>query len=276
MRSVVVFCAMTLGSVSAASAEQGLASYYGDPTGAGLTAAHRSLPMGSEARIVDLDNGRAVIVRIVDRGPFIDGRIIDVSPAVATTLGFKTAGLAHVRVDRIAAATPAVQPAAAWAAGSASPKRICAYGAGRLEYVESGSAVDFAGGARRALGCVDLRSIIFVFAKSEDLTPIVARAAYLTELEAAASIPGSAIAAALETAPPRKAALGRVAPAANEAALAAAASIPGNVVDGVLEREASSRPARSCSTPTSCEDRGRPSASSLVLSFFARLHTLFD
>ena len=273
MRCIVVFCAMTLGSVSAASAEQGLASYYGDPTGVGLTAAHRSLPMGSEARIVDLDNGRAVIVRIVDRGPFIDGRIIDVSPAVATTLGFKTAGLAHVRVDRIAAATPAVQPAAAWAAGSASPQRICAYGAGRLEYVESGSAVDFAGGARRALGCVDLRSIIFVFAKSEDLTPIVARAAYLTELEAAASIPG----AALETAPPRKAAFARAASGANEAALAAAASIPGSAVDAALERAASSaRAAHGCSAPKSCETRGRPSASSIVLSFFARLHTLFD
>ena len=52
-------------------------------------------------KIFNLDNGRSAIVKIVDRGPFIRGRIIDVSPATASVLGFRQAGLAHVRIERI-------------------------------------------------------------------------------------------------------------------------------------------------------------------------------
>jgi rare lipoprotein A len=51
-------------------------------------------------RVVNLDNGRSAVLKIVDRGPFIRGRIIDVSPAAASVLGFRAAGLAHVRVER--------------------------------------------------------------------------------------------------------------------------------------------------------------------------------
>src|SRR5580693_7252334 len=103
MRTLFVFCAVALGMGCDASAtEQGLASFYGAQ---GLTAAHRSLQMGSRVRVLNLDNGRSVIVRIVDRGPFIRGRIIDVSTAAAVTLGFRDAGLAHVRIERISAET---------------------------------------------------------------------------------------------------------------------------------------------------------------------------
>ena len=49
----------------------------------------------------NLDNGRTAIVKIVDRGPFIRGRIIDVSPAAAGVLGFRQAGLARVRIERL-------------------------------------------------------------------------------------------------------------------------------------------------------------------------------
>jgi peptidoglycan lytic transglycosylase len=52
-------------------------------------------------KVLNLDNGRSAIVKIVDRGPFIRGRIIDVSPFAAGVLGFRQAGLAHVRIERI-------------------------------------------------------------------------------------------------------------------------------------------------------------------------------
>src|SRR5271165_6359279 len=104
MRTRLVFCAVALGmGGDAAAAELGLASFYGAQ---GLTAAHRSLPMGSRVRVLNLDNGRSVILRIVDRGPFIRGRIIDVSTAAAVTLGFREAGLARVRIDPIPVEAP--------------------------------------------------------------------------------------------------------------------------------------------------------------------------
>ena len=52
-------------------------------------------------KVLNLDNGRSAIVKIVDRGPFIRGRIIDVSPFAAGVLGFRQAGLDHVRIERI-------------------------------------------------------------------------------------------------------------------------------------------------------------------------------
>ena len=64
----------------------------------GLTAAHRSLPFGSKVRVTNQRNGRSVVVRIVDRGPFVPGRIIDVTPAAARALGFSS--LAPVSVER--------------------------------------------------------------------------------------------------------------------------------------------------------------------------------
>ena len=67
--------------------------------GAGLTAAHRSLPFGTEVLIENLKNGRAVVVRINDRGPFARGRIIDVSKEAAEALGMIRDGVATVRVS---------------------------------------------------------------------------------------------------------------------------------------------------------------------------------
>lgn len=66
-----------------------------------MTAAHRSLPVGSQARVVNLDNGRSVVVTIVGRGPFIRGRVIDVSVEAAVALDFWQSGVAHVRIDQI-------------------------------------------------------------------------------------------------------------------------------------------------------------------------------
>ena len=63
-----------------------------------LTAAHRSLPFGTRVLVENLTNGRSVVVRINDRGPFIGGRIIDLSKAAAASIGMLDAGTAQVRV----------------------------------------------------------------------------------------------------------------------------------------------------------------------------------
>ena len=63
-----------------------------------LTAAHRSLPFGTKVTVEDLKTGRAVTVRINDRGPFVGGRVIDVSRAAASKLGFRSRGLTKVRL----------------------------------------------------------------------------------------------------------------------------------------------------------------------------------
>ena len=91
----------------AASAQSGIASVYsGGRTAEGgyarassLTAAHRNLPFGTMVRVTNNRNGRSVVVRIDDRGPFVRGRIIDLTPAAAHALGFS--GLAHVTVTVI-------------------------------------------------------------------------------------------------------------------------------------------------------------------------------
>ena len=85
-----------------ASAQNGIASVYsggrtanGETARAsGLTAAHRSLPFGTLVRVTNQRSGRSVVVRINDRGPFVRGRVIDVTPAAANALGFS--GLAPV------------------------------------------------------------------------------------------------------------------------------------------------------------------------------------
>jgi rare lipoprotein A len=100
MRKYVLFGSFLFGFANAASAaEFGIASYYNAARSGVLTAAHRSLPLGTQVRVFNLDNGRSTIVKIDDRGPFVRGRIIDVSTEAATVLGFRQAGVAHVRVE---------------------------------------------------------------------------------------------------------------------------------------------------------------------------------
>ena len=70
-----------------------------------MTAAHRKLPFGTKVRVTNLRNGRSVIVRINDRGPFIKGRVVDVTRIAARKLGFKNAGW-----TRVAVTLPHVKP----------------------------------------------------------------------------------------------------------------------------------------------------------------------
>ena len=92
--------------------EHGKASYYsircngGTHTASGetlrndaLTAAHKSLPMGTKVRVINLDNGKSEIVTINDRGPYIRGRIIDVTIGVAKRLDFIRDGVVRCKVE---------------------------------------------------------------------------------------------------------------------------------------------------------------------------------
>lgn len=96
------------------SSEVGIASWYGPPyhnrqaaDGSiydqnAMTAAHRTLPMGSVVRVTNLNNGESVVVKITDRGPFVDGRIIDLSLAAAKSIDVYRPGIAKVRVEAFA------------------------------------------------------------------------------------------------------------------------------------------------------------------------------
>ena len=76
-----------------------------------MTAAHRSLPFGTKVLVENLSNGRSVVVRINDRGPFVGGRIIDVSKAAASSLGMLGSGTAQVRSHRVRKIVRRVRPA---------------------------------------------------------------------------------------------------------------------------------------------------------------------
>ena len=94
-----------------ASVQEGIVSWYGErfhnrPTASGelfdfadLTMAHPSLPFGTRVRVTNLRNGRSVVVRVNDRGPFVGSRIADLSQAAAASLGMLGRGLARARIE---------------------------------------------------------------------------------------------------------------------------------------------------------------------------------
>ncbi|TKT74910.1 septal ring lytic transglycosylase RlpA family protein [Aquamicrobium sp. LC103] len=97
-------------SAGAASAQCGGASWYAltSKTASGermnpsaMTAAHRSLPFGTKVKVTNQRNGKAVVVRINDRGPFIRGRVIDLSKAAAGKLGFIGAGHTKICIEHM-------------------------------------------------------------------------------------------------------------------------------------------------------------------------------
>jgi peptidoglycan lytic transglycosylase len=109
LRAATALCGAFLmfATVPPANAQSGIASVYaykGGRTANGervspsaLTAAHKSLPFGTRVRVINRRNGRSVVVRINDRGPFVRGRVIDLTPAGAHALGFS--GLAPVTLQ---------------------------------------------------------------------------------------------------------------------------------------------------------------------------------
>ena len=107
---LILYIASLLSALlSTANGEEGMASRYGRESGNrvacggpldenGLTAAHKTLPCGTRVRVTNKRNGQSVIVTINDRGPFVRGRVIDLTPAAAKTIGMSN--LASVSVRR--------------------------------------------------------------------------------------------------------------------------------------------------------------------------------
>ncbi len=109
--SVFISCTILVGCAHSDYHQRGIACWYGKdfhgkPTASGevynmysMTAAHRTLPFGAIVRVRDLDSGREVVVRINNRGPFIRGRIIDLSYAAAKKLGIIEKGLTPAEIE---------------------------------------------------------------------------------------------------------------------------------------------------------------------------------
>ena len=105
--TAVVVSSIATTSIAAASSLHGYASYYmtGKRTANGerfnpfgMTAAHRSLPFGTKVKVTNTRNGRTVVVRINDRGPFIMSRVIDLSLGAARAVGLAQPGVAQVQI----------------------------------------------------------------------------------------------------------------------------------------------------------------------------------
>jgi rare lipoprotein A len=111
MKAFILATAALAAVIGSARAESGIASHYstrelGTRTASGralhdgaLTAAHKALPFGSRVRVTNHANGRSVVVTITDRGPYVRGRVIDVSAAGARALDFS--GLTRVSVEKV-------------------------------------------------------------------------------------------------------------------------------------------------------------------------------
>ncbi len=124
--------------------ERGVASWYGPtfharPTSSGepydmyaMTAAHKTLPIPAYVRVTNLSNGRSVVVRVNDRGPFVDNRIIDLSYTAAYKLDMTRAGTAFVQVEAI---TPGTLGEAAQAVAAQPPPAL----QGPVLYVQAGA-----------------------------------------------------------------------------------------------------------------------------------------
>lgn len=102
--------AMVALSASPASAQCGRASWYAlhSKTASGermnpsaMTAAHRSLPFGTKVKVTNKHNGKSIVVRINDRGPFIKGRVLDLSKGAASQLGFVGSGHTSICMARV-------------------------------------------------------------------------------------------------------------------------------------------------------------------------------
>lgn len=107
----VLALAMPFGAQATVTIQEGLVSWYGEhfhtrPTASGepfdagaMTMAHPTLPFGTRVRVTNLRNGRSVVLRVNDRGPFVGSRIADLSQAAAAYLGMLRRGIAQVRLE---------------------------------------------------------------------------------------------------------------------------------------------------------------------------------
>ena len=110
--AAIVFTSST---TSAAQTQTGLASYYHDSlhgrkTASGqiydkhkVSVAHKTLPLGTKVKVTDVKTGRSIVARVNDRGPFVKGRIVDLSRKAAASLGMIRKGVARVKVEVLSA-----------------------------------------------------------------------------------------------------------------------------------------------------------------------------
>lgn len=97
LTTTILSVTLALISPAIVRAETGPASYYGQNST--HTAAHPSLPFGTRVRVTNMNNGRAVVVQINERGPFTGGRVIDLSMGAARAIGMVNSGVAPVSVQ---------------------------------------------------------------------------------------------------------------------------------------------------------------------------------
>lgn len=113
MQKSIILLALCASSAPALAQNSGHVSYYGSELAGrktasgerfnpgGMTAAHRTLPFGTRLKLTNVTNGRSAVVRINDRGPFVRGRVLDVSKGAAQVLGFVGQGTATLRIERL-------------------------------------------------------------------------------------------------------------------------------------------------------------------------------
>ena len=138
--------------------EEGLATWYASPYKGrkaangqvfddhALTAAHRTLPMGSTVRVTNLSTGQQVLVRITDRGPFSPGRVLDLSMGAAKAIGVYRMGVAQVKIEAFAHTT--ADPAGKWCVqtgGFKSQDDALALKAKLLRRYSTAKVIEFAG-----------------------------------------------------------------------------------------------------------------------------------
>jgi rare lipoprotein A len=169
-----IFLILSVAATTFADPElQGLASWYGGKfhgrlTSSGevfdtneLTAAHRTLPFGTIVRVTNLDNGKAVLVKINDRGPFVEGRIIDLSKAAAEEIGSVGQGVARVSLQIVGFAAErefyAIQVGAFGLEKNAEKTRTALVAAGFNAAIEK-SALGVARVSARAIAAQDLNA----------------------------------------------------------------------------------------------------------------------
>lgn len=125
--ALLLIAAAVPGARASVGPQEGIASFYGNNDGFhggktangerydknSMTAAHKTAKFGTKMKVTNLSNGKSVVVRINNRGPYIRGRIIDVSVAAARQLGFFSRGITKVKIEPVNAVVSAIEPAAA-------------------------------------------------------------------------------------------------------------------------------------------------------------------
>ena len=173
-KAIVLIFLLSAAAAMADPEMQGLASWYGGKfhgrlTSSGevfdtgeLTAAHRTLPFGTMVRVTNLDNGKAVIVKINDRGPFVEGRIIDLSMAAAEEIGSVGQGVARVSLQIVGFAANrelyAIQVGAYGLETNAEKARAALEAEGFVVTIEK-SALGIARVSARAIAAQDLSGL---------------------------------------------------------------------------------------------------------------------